>query len=384
MDATQSSPTGPPNAAESAAPFQEALTDGERLLRYAAEIGIEIDIETRSAIIHARAVPPEQWTEEITAALLAALTRLAARLRPVTAESLKAFHDDTRPTVRTYLRIAIMLACVIVPVSIASFITTALSNTLVKDITRGDQLAVQLRAQLGAAPPIAIPGNAAPQLPAGVNDAEIISELQEYASTIRVIYARARELHWIVVPTEKVPFEEDSGSLEKRRARFELEPGMPDIYKERDARTRTYQDVRHFAQSLIDDVSVFYGAITTCILPVLYALLGTCAYLLRTFEDQMSTRTFIPSEANSARFLIAAIGGAVVGLFNNFTISQGASIPPLALAFLVGYAVDVFFAFLEGLLKAFAKNTVPSPSGPALPPPPAATPELKPKQVLAD
>jgi len=64
----------------------------------------------------------------------------------------------------------------------------------------------------------------------------------------------------------------------------------------------------------------------------------------------------MPSVANSARFLIAAIGGAVVGLFNNFTITQGASIPPLAIAFLVGYAVDVFFSFLEGFLQAFTKT----------------------------
>jgi hypothetical protein len=63
----------------------------------------------------------------------------------------------------------------------------------------------------------------------------------------------------------------------------------------------------------------------------------------------MATRTFVPSVANSARFLIAAIGGAVVGLFDNFTITQGASIPPLAIAFLVGYAVDVFFSSLEGV-----------------------------------
>jgi putative flippase GtrA len=86
-------------------------------------------------------------------------------------------------------------------------------------------------------------------------------------------------------------------------------------------------------------------------------LLGTCAFLLRSFEQQIRTRTFIPSEANVARFLIAGIGGAVVGLFNNFNITQGASIPPLAIAFLVGYAVDVFFAFLEGLLQTFAKNS---------------------------
>ena len=108
-------------------------------------------------------------------------------------------------------------------------------------------------------------------------------------------------------------------------------------------------------------MSFFYGAITVCLLPALYALLGTCAYLLRTFERQMTTRTFTPSIADSARFLIAAIGGAVVGLFNNFTIGQGASIPPLAIAFLVGYAVDVFFAFLEGMLQTFTKSSSNSP-----------------------
>jgi hypothetical protein len=100
----------------------------------------------------------------------------------------------------------------------------------------------------------------------------------------------------------------------------------------------------------------------------LYALLGTCAYLLRSFEQGMMTKTYVPSTANSARFLIAGIGGGVVGLFNSFTVTQGASIPPLALAFLVGYAVDVFFSFLEGLLQALTKakaGTVPQAPVPA-------------------
>ena len=36
-----------------------------------------------------------------------------------------------------------------------------------------------------------------------------------------------------------------------------------------------------------------------------------------------------------------------------FNVTQGATISPLALAFLVGYAVDVFYAFLDGLLHKF-------------------------------
>jgi Mn2+/Fe2+ NRAMP family transporter len=107
---------------------------------------------------------------------------------------------------------------------------------------------------------------------------------------------------------------------------------------------------------------VFYGAFAACLLPLLYAVLGTCAYLLRQFEQQTSAKTFIPSRANSARFLIAAIAGAVVGPFN-FTISQGASISPLAIGFLAGYAIDVFFSFLEALTKSNAAS--PSAASPA-------------------
>jgi hypothetical protein len=139
------------------------------------------------------------------------------------------------------------------------------------------------------------------------------------------------------------------------KSKFELPVPLEDLPAARNAMTVTYQDVRHFAQTITSDISTFYGALNSCILPILYALLGTCAYLLRTFEDQMSTRTFIPSVANSARFLIAAIGGTVVGLFGAFTPKISAS--PLAIAFLVGYAVEVFFAFLEGLIKSFTKST---------------------------
>jgi hypothetical protein len=169
-------------------------------------------------------------------------------------------------------------------------------------------------------------------------------------------------LNFLVLHAERDPFGSYRNNPEAIHAKFQLPLGLPDLSAAAEDRTQVYQDVRYFAQSLLDDVSFFYGAITACLLPVLYALLGTCAYLLRNFEKQMALRTFTPSAANSARFLIAAIGGAVVGLFNNFTITEGASIPPLAIAFLVGYAVDVFFAFLEGLLQTFTKNTTSSPA----------------------
>jgi hypothetical protein len=339
--------------------FEEALEDAERLLKYAAEIGIEVDAETQDHILQARAAGAE-WSQETTTNLLSALTKLAAQLKPVTAESLKASSNDTQHTIRLYWWVAICLAIVIVPFSIVSFVTSAIATAIRTDIATANDLAVKLRTQLG--PPPVSPQAAPAALPAGLNQIDVITELQLYASTIRSIDARARQLNFLVLHAERDPFGAYRNNPDAIHAKFQLPVGLPDLSAAAEERTQVYQDVRYFAQSLLDDVSFFYGAITACLLPVLYALLGTCAYLLRNFEKQMALRTFTPSAANSARFLIAAIGGAVVGLFNNFTITEGASIPPLAIAFLVGYAVDVFFAFLEGLLQTFTKNTTNAPA----------------------
>jgi hypothetical protein len=325
--------------------FDDALQDAERLIKYAAEIGIDVDADTREQVLQARAASRDGWNKQITANLLSALTKLAARLKPVSADSLK---DNTQHTVRTYWWVAICLAVVIVPFSVASFVSSAISSAIRTDITTANDLAVKLRAELGSP--------ATPTQVSSLNQADVITELQQYASTIRSIDARARQLNTLVFHAQWDPYASHRNDWAWIHNTFQLPPGIPNFAQAAEDRTQVYQDVRYFAQSLLDDVSIYYGAITTCLLPVLYALLGTCAYLLRTFEKQMALRTFTPSAANSARFLIAAIGGAVVGLFNNFTVTEGASIPPLAIAFLVGYAVDVFFAFLEGFLQTFTKT----------------------------
>ncbi len=321
-------------------------------MKYAAESGAVIDDDIRDHILHARALGAANWTEDVAASVLSSLSKLAARLKPITAESLKACSDDgTRPTVRRYWIVAICLAIVIVPFSLSSFIATAISNTLKADIAAANDLAVKLRAQVG--PPES--AGAAQKQGNETSDSLVISELQQYASAIRAIDSRARQLNALVVFAERDPFSGIRRDQKSLHQKFQLPAGLPDFARAADERTTVYQDVRYFAQSVLDDVSFFYGAVTACLLPVLYALLGTCAYLLRSFEQQIATRTFMPSFADSARFLIAGIGGAVVGLFNDFVIGQGASIPPLALAFLVGYAVDVFFAFLETMLQTFSK-----------------------------
>ena len=378
--------------------FDRATADATCLLMYAAEIGKKVDETTRTSVLRAKNATSTGADDAVKANLLAALTTLAAGLHPVTAESLRASCDSqTKPTIRRLRSWTWVLAVLIIVFSAIAFVSSSLSSTIRSDITAANGLVVKLRAELGTerAPK---GGTMDKPLPEGLNEGEVITDLQQYASTIRAIDARARQLNLFVLKADWDPFTqyrwqdnpsigaEDEDKFTQRQQellrptqqtklspeqklllnqihqewlskRFQLTVGLPNMPKDLDNLTDTYLEVRSFAQDILDRVSVFYGAFTTCLLPVLYALLGTCAYLLRYFEEEVRNKTFtLSSRAMSARLLVALIGGAVVGLFGNFNITQGASISPLAVAFLVGYAVDVFFTFLEGLLQTFTKR----------------------------
>jgi drug/metabolite transporter (DMT)-like permease len=95
------------------------------------------------------------------------------------------------------------------------------------------------------------------------------------------------------------------------------------------------------------------GALTAYVLPILYALLGALAYALRALAQEATARTYIQSSAAFARIIIALIAGLVVGLFNNLT--QGISLSPLGIAFLVGYGVELFFSLLDAFLETLKK-----------------------------
>ncbi len=146
---TKHNPPEEPNCAKSPA-YSRTLEDAERLLQYAAEVGTEVDDATRAAVLRARTACTGEWTEEIAASLLAALTTLTAQLKPVTPESAKGYfkyRSKGHPTLQFYFWVTIGLAAVIVPVSVATFITSAISTNITNDITSANALAVKLGAE---------------------------------------------------------------------------------------------------------------------------------------------------------------------------------------------------------------------------------------------
>jgi hypothetical protein len=135
-------------------------------------------------------------------------------------------------------------------------------------------------------------------------------------------------------------------------ARLQLEADLLNMRQASFCKIETYQDVRNFAQNVYADVVAIYGALSAYLLPVLYALLGACAYNLRDFSARVKRHTYDASSyANTARTIAALTIGTIISLFNVF--NRDSLLQPFAVAFLAGYGVEVFFAFLDSLLAGF-------------------------------
>jgi hypothetical protein len=333
------------------ADWTHLLEDAEHLLRYSGESGISVSPGIVTTLVSATAERELSLEKKIE--VLAAFTSLSASLKPVTADSLRACSEKAVPTLRNYTYGAAALGAFLLVISVCSFIAAGLSNLLTADIARANELALALNTdnvdQIAAA-------DKNDKL---IADAKTLAMLQQFAALTREIDGVSRQLAPLVLvfnmpQTDQTQNRTSSG--EKNSAPGPLELTIPATFQEIKTKTQQLQTVRAFAKNMQERVTFGYGAITNSVLPSLYAMLGALAYLLKTFTEQVRTRTFVTSRTSAARFIIAAIGGGVVGLFST-TLTQGTSLSLLAIAFLIGYATDVFFSFLDGLLLVFKTKT---------------------------
>ena|ERR1700723_431528 len=133
----------------------------------------------------------------------------------------------------------------------------------------GNGLAAKLRAQLGPTydetnAPTGIKDPSQP--PPGVSPIEVISELQQYASTIRDINSRAEQLDWFIGGVATEYHLENLKQLQQTNAsagykEFQLPVGLPNLWEAESERTKLYQHVRTFGQNVVDDVATVYGAL---------------------------------------------------------------------------------------------------------------------------
>ena len=119
----------------------------------------------------------------------------------------------------------------------------------------------------------------------------------------------------------------------------------------------TSNDDKIIARGKLDLLFVFLSGY---LLPMLYGLLGACAFVLRQLSE-VDKPTYVHDArvSYSLPLNIGLLSGLAVGWF----IKPGsgdaglANLSPLALAFVAGYGSDLFFAFLNKIIEAFAPSS---------------------------
>src|SRR5215469_14005528 len=109
-----------------------------------------------------------------------------------------------------------------------------------------------------------------------LNDYDVIMKTQQLSTTMRAIDETGKQIRYTLFGLMP-PAPQDPTAIPA---------GLPDIAQTITNMIPEFQKLRQYGQTGRDLVAVIYGAISTCILPVLYALLGVCAKLLGQFEQQ--------------------------------------------------------------------------------------------------
>ena len=129
--------------------------------------------------------------------------------------------------------------------------------------------------------------------------------------------------------------------------------GLPGLL----ADPRTKEQVYLEFQKILNAAAVQY-----C-LPLLLGLLGACVYVLREIFHANLRKTFLPEHAvgHRLRLYLGMIAGLTFAWLFAWVLPRGeeaglGAASPLAIAFLVGYSVDILFSALDRAKASIAKN----------------------------
>jgi hypothetical protein len=340
--------------------FDTALVEAGQLLEHAASAGLFPDEGPNAAanvipkLIQAReARRSGRLTAEITIAFWIAYGRLARLSAPVSAASLAA--SKHVPMLGMKIRSALMVLLVIAS-SIFLFMSTATLTETQDLIDQQNNAAMKLRAELQVLRESTQAGNGGSLPSAPLIADRVFEEMVEFSRKSASLLQSASRLNgtftpwWINLAVKDVTF---NGENPNGMYHLNVPPAVStaaEIKEEAVYQVRAYQYIRDFALGLCKIDSLIDAGISTYLLPTIYALLGAFLYSLRMYSRLIRRKEFLPCVAHSARYFIAAIAGLVVGLFGSL-LPAGTALPPLAVAFLVGYAVEAFFSRLDELIR---------------------------------
>ena len=343
-----------------------AVLNAQILLAYATQKGIDVKDEVIKTVVEtATTVREDKVTDVQEIAFWSALNALAKSVSPVSVSSLRATMDShTRGSARIFgidvgrsspARWAVRSYTIgilgILFVLLFVQIYWIFGNSIISDIQNSKTKIVELEAQIQAH---------RDSLEATQKSAALkVSRVFPIGDPRLVALFQQLEGHQIKEHTSYHLLERWTnffyslahwGQLSEDNVVEKICEGTTDGFAER---------CRNVART--QSVAVFLDILQRYALPLLYGLLGSCVYVLRTLSREINTRTF--SEASligfRIRICLGTLGGMVVAWFVTPDIADGLfkSLSPFALVFLAGYSIELVFSAMDRFLTAFTSKT---------------------------
>lgn len=339
----------------------ERIEEAYLLLTYATQKGITLDQALVSVIVNSRAqLEQGQWAAEREIEFWMAFDTLSRLVQPVSISSLKATRAYAEHT-SLWRKIMIKSSKAEQTVSMYQKWTLLVLAAL---------LVVQIYWLIGSA----IISALTQEIPAQIN--ELTLKIEEATTQINIAMQKEDETEAKIVIARKDGYENDRKNLEDSKTVYydSLRTWNKVLClsvfcsQETDEQfhQKGYIKVRQAARLVLQPIQLY-------ILPLLYGLLGASAFVLRSITREIRDLTYT-SDSNARyrlRIQLGALSGLVVGWFlfvdpevtATGTLFSFKQLSPLALSFLAGYSIELFFAAMDRLVNAFTTDTTLKPGG---------------------
>ena len=339
----------------------KALRQSEGLLRFAAENVKELPAKPVATICGAMdSAAAKTWDQAVAAEFWLAFNALCALIKPVTIESLSTNLDEprvagwrfwdktgTKPAAsklaaRRYMYLLYFLLIAAAAISFASATASTLASDIQKLIEAGDKLLVNIE-------------EAAQQLETTVGSRDF-TEVKDPEDRKLIVKTQAQiqEQNYLLDRMfQKIRIETILASFGLSPLSYDLGNLQPDMSVKAVRETiNNYLVSRRAVVAYLTRDSIIVGILNTSLLPIILGLMGACAYVVRLISDQIRDTTFSTTSPtrHKVRLALGALAGVVVG-YGGFATT--ASLSPLALAFIAGYAVEPVFATFDAIAAKF-------------------------------
>ena len=348
-----------------------ALIDAKKLIRYASESGMLISGQIIKTILSsADEIGTDQWNDEKESAFWDAVSKLSKEVSPVTIESIQATLYPTRSKSRAgretmwFSIITIIFLVALIVCQIYWVIGNNVSSEINSLREQNQKIELEIDAIKYSMGKLAI----------SLSDLKNSEKGESRTGEVFYDSNSGEFLERLELNAKINDFETRVGDMQKKLKEKEFEhrknydflvanyrilAGWVDYVLVESKAVNVDPDkpdkefILTWARSIIQ-------AMSTYVLPMLYGLVGACAYILRSLFTEIRQVTFHGASIinHRLRLPLGMLSGVAIGwFFKAETLSSElGSIQPLALAFIAGYSVELLFTAMDTLIGAFVRD----------------------------